>query len=505
MKKKIIVIVCFCLSLSMSFVLGGCGLFSVPKKVIVKIPGKFKYSVKNSSKNQSYLINSDWWKNFDDARLDVLVNDAEKNNLNYMIAIKNIKVARTYVSQSESSLFPTINFSFSSTRNKMPGYQNSLISGSASSGNSSSPSAVIYNLNQAGLSASYELDVWNQLNNAVKQARANVAVSKEDADVIKLTLISNVVQAYFQIKTLDSATKNLKNQYSAQKEIFNLYAVQYKDGLINAQQVENAKTTLEIIKTELNDSIELKDTTQNTLAYYLGEFTERFNFNISGNNINNINKIDKLNELKTRNYSKLIPPNIPSLILTQRPDVKEAEYNVLSYAYAEKESLANFFPTFSLTGNYGYASTGLNNFVNNTDSVWNFGLNLLAPIFNYKENISIYKRSMLQYQQAVLNYRNTIINAFSETDSALVSYKKNLNTLTSYRKNYAYSIKLYNIYRIQYKTGITGKITYLTYKLDMLAAKYNFINQNLLVKENIIDIYNALGMGLTQNSKLDHK
>jgi multidrug efflux system outer membrane protein len=477
----------------MSFVLGGCGLFSVPKKVIVKIPEKFKYSVKSSSKNQSYLINNNWWKNFDDTRLDVLVGDAEKNNLNYMIAIKNIKVARTYVSQSESSLFPTVNFSFSSTRNKMAGYESSIFSGGASSG---SQSAVIYNLNQAGLSASYELDVWNQLNNAVKQAKANVAVSKEDADVIKLTLISNVVQAYFQINTLDSAIKNLKNQYAAQKEIFTLYTVQYKDGLINAQQVENAKTSIEIIKTELNDSIELKDTTQNTLAYYLGEFPERFNFSQAGKNINSTHKINKLNELKTSSYSKLIPPNIPSLILTQRPDVKEAEYNVLSYAYAEKESLANFFPTFSLTGNYGYASTGLNNFVNNTDSVWNFGLNLLAPIFNYKENVSIYKRSILQYQQAVLNYRNTIINAFSETDSALISYKKNLNTLSSYRKNYAYSLKLYNIYRVQYKTGITGKITYLTYKLDMLAAEYNLINQNLLVKEDIINIYNALGMGL---------
>jgi len=493
MKKKIIVIVCFCLSLSMSFVLGGCGLFSVPKKVIVKIPEKFKYSVKNSSKNQSYLINNDWWKNFDDTRLDVLVGDAEKNNLNYMIAIKNIKVARTYVSQSESSLFPAVNLSFSSTRNKMAGYESSIFSGGTSSG---SQSAVIYNLNQAGLSASYELDVWNQLNNAVKQAKANVAVSKEDADVIKLTLISNVVQAYFQINTLDSAIKNLKNQYASQKEILTLYTVQYKDGLINAQQVENAKTSLEIIKTELNDSIELKDTTQNTLAYYLGEFPERFNFSQTGKNINNTHKINKLNGLKTRSYSKLIPPNIPSLILTQRPDVKEAEYNVLSYAYAEKESLANFFPTFSLTGNYGYASTGLNNFVNNTDSVWNFGLNLLAPIFNYKENVSIYKRSILQYQQAVLNYRNTIINAFSETDSALISYKKNLNTLLSYRKNYAYSLKLYNIYRVQYKTGIAGKITYLTYKLDMLAAEYNLISQSLLVKEDIINIYNALGMGL---------
>ena len=478
--KKIILILC--IGLSSIYILSGCSLFSQPKKIAVKIPKKFKYAVKTGN----IPVKNDWWKNFRDKQLDILVDEAVKNNLNYLIAVKNIQVAKTYVSQNESNLFPVVNFSFSATRNKLPGYETSIFSGNWSSG---APSTVIYNLNQAGLNASYELDVWNQVNNAVKQARANTAVSKEDAGVVKLTLISNVAQAYFQILALEKSADNLKKQYTAEKEILNLNVIQYKDGLIDAEPVETAKTNLEILKTELNDSIKLQDITKNTLAYYLGKFPEKFKFktNPKTRNINGYNDM---------NYSKLIPPNIPSKILTQRPDVKEAEYNVLSYAYAKKESLANFFPVFSLTGNYGYASPGLNNFITDANSVWNFGLDILAPIFNYKTNISIYKRSKLQYQQAVLNYRNAIINAFSETDSALAVYKRDYKILKSYKNNFNYSKKLFHIYKIQYKAGISSRITYLTYKLDMLNAEYNLINQNLLLREDVIGVYNALGMGL---------
>ena len=485
MKINKILLLLFCAGFSSVFILSGCSMFSRPKKIAVKIPKKFKYAVKA----ENIPVKNDWWKNFRDKQLDILVDEAVKNNLNYLIAVKNIQVAETYVSQNESNLFPVVNFSFSATRNKLPGYETSIFSGNGSSG---TPSTVIYNLNQAGLNASYELDVWNQVSNAVKQARVNAAVSKEDACVVKLTLISNVAQAYFQISALEKSADNLKKQYTAEKKILNLNVIQYKDGLIDAEPVEAAKTNLEILKTELNDSIKLQDITKNTLAYYLGKFPEKFKFNANP-------KTRDIKGYNDINYSKLIPPNIPSEILIQRPDVKEAEYNVLSYAYAKKESLANFFPVFSLTGNYGYASPGLNNFITDTNSVWNFGLDILAPIFNYKTNISIYKRSKLQYQQAVLNYRNAIINAFSETDSALAAYKRDYRILKSYKNNFNYSKKLFHIYKIQYKAGISSQITYLTYKLNMLNAEYNLINQNLLLQENVIGVYNALGMGLKNN------
>jgi len=457
-------------ALSLAVFLSSCALYSAPKNVNIQIPSQFQYKIEPTNS----ALSQNWWENFNDKTLNNIIKTALENNLNYKIALKNIQIAQTYVSQNQSSLLPTINATYSSTRNQ-PSVNQNL---------SPLSSNKIYNLHQAGLSASYELDVWHQIQNSVNQAKANVNLSKADANVVKLTLLSNVAQTYFQLCALELCIENFSQQLEAAKEILKLNEDKYSSGLINIEPVEDAKTQVENIKTLLNSLIKQKELAQNTLAYYLGKYPENFSINPT------------TNDFDTIDYAKLIPPQLPSTILTQRPDVKEAMYNVLSYAYAQKQALANFFPVFNLTANYGYASTHLSNFIENASNVWSFGLNILAPIFNYKKNTSIYERSKLQYEQAVLNYRNTVINAFKEIDNALASYKKDNEALLSYQKNYQSAKNLYDIYKAQYEAGTVDYITYLNYKINLLNAKYNLINQNLLVREDIISIYNALGMGL---------
>ncbi len=457
-------------ALSLAVFLSSCALYSAPKNVNVQIPSQFQYKIDSTNS----ALSQNWWENFNDKTLNNTIKTALENNLNYKIALKNIQIAQTYVGQNQSSLLPTINATYSSTRNQPSQNQNL----------SPLSSNKIYNLHQAGLSASYELDIWHQIQNSVNQYKANVNLSKADANVVKLTLLSNVAQTYFQLSALNLSIENFSQQLEAAKEILKLNENKYSSGLINIEPVEDAKTQVENIKTLLNSLIKQKELTQNTLAYYLGKYPENFSINPATNDFDAID------------YAKLVPPQVPSSILTQRPDVKEAMYNVLSYAYAQKQALANFFPVFNLTANYGYASTNLSNFIENASNVWSFGLNILAPIFNYKKNTSIYERSKLQYEQAVLNYRNTVINAFQETDNALASYKKDNEALLSYQKNYQSAKNLYDIYKAQYEAGTVDYITYLNYKINLLNAKYNLINQNLLVREDIISIYNALGMGL---------
>jgi multidrug efflux system outer membrane protein len=462
------------LALTLAGFLSSCALYTSPKNVKVQIPSEFKYTINSTNST----LSQNWWENFKDKTLNNVVKTALENNLNYKIALKNIQIAQTYVGQNQSALLPTINATYSSTRNKPS------LNQSPSALNSSNK---IYNLHQAGLSASYELDVWHQIQNSVNQAKANVNLSQADANVVKLTLLSNVAQTYFQLAALNLSIENFTNQLKLAEEILKLNEDKYKSGLINIEPIEDAKTQVENIKTVLNNLIKQKQITQNTLAYYLGKYPEDFSIKPSSNNFD------------LQNYAELIPPQVPSTVLTQRPDVKEAMYNVLSYAYAQKQALANFFPVFNLTANYGYASTNLSNFIENASNVWSFGLNILAPIFNYKKNTSIYERSKLQYEQAVLNYRNTVINAFKEVDSALASYKKDNEALLSYQKNYQSAKNLFDIYKAQYEAGTVDYITYLNYKINLLNAQYNLINQNLLVREDVINIYNALGMGLSSD------
>ncbi|MCL4378135.1 MAG: TolC family protein [Actinobacteria bacterium] len=422
-------------------------------------------------------IKNKWWKNFNEPQLNILINEALKNNLNYKIAVKNIQIARTYVSESQSYLLPQANINFSITKNK-------------SSKNSSvlfTPiSTEPYHLYQVGINASYEIPIWNQAENAVNQAQTNLLLSREDADVVKLALLSNVSQTYFQLCALSKNIKNLNEQYLIMKKILDFYNDRYKSGLIEPVSVEDTKILLEDIKYSLTTLVKLRAINQNALAYYLGKYPENIR---TGINNKYFNEMD---------YTKLVPVNLPSEILIQRPDVKASLDNVYSYAYAEKESLANMFPVFSLTGSYGFASTSLADFITNSSSVWDFGLNVFAPLFNYNGNYSKYERAKIQYQQAVLSYRNTVLNAFSETDNVLASYKTDFEALSTWQNNYHSTKKIFELYTAQYHAGIIDPITYLTWKFNLLNAQYNLVNQNLLLREDIISIYNALGMGLNK-------
>lgn len=197
------------------------------------VPKHFKTSVKTTDKR----LRDEWWKNFHDVKLNQLVSWAIKENINYQIAIKNIQISQTYITQAASALLPQVNLNFDATRIKLSrnaintfGTANNLGSTNASFPlrNFSSPFTSI----EGFISASYELDVWNQIHNSVKQAKANAVVSAANSDVVKLTLISNVVNTYFQILVLNTNLVNLRQKIYFSTQLLKLTRSQFKGGLL---------------------------------------------------------------------------------------------------------------------------------------------------------------------------------------------------------------------------------------------------------------------------------
>jgi multidrug efflux system outer membrane protein len=120
-------------------------------------------------------------------------------------------------------------------------------------------------------------------------------------------------------------------------------------------------------------------------------------------------------------------------MISNRPDIQSAYYQVLSTGYMEKETIANFLPTVNITGNYGYASTALSNLLSHSNSFWNYGIYTSQFIFDYAIRMSEYQRAKFQYESAILNYKNTAINAFTQVDTALTSYKEDNEALNAYQ------------------------------------------------------------------------
>lgn len=224
---------------------------------------------------------------------------------------------------------------------------------------------------------------------------------------------------------------------------------------------------------------------QNTLAYLCGEYPERFSFIIKNAAVIPSNK-----------FIALVPPALPSTMLLARPDIQGALFQALSAGYVVKQNLASFFPTFSLTGDYGFASNQLSNFISGGSKFWDYGINALMTVFDYKNRSSQYVRSKLQFEAATLAYKTTAINAFTEIDNALIAYQRDYTLLKILQRELGFSANKYYASMAQYRSGMVSETTYLSYKLSYLQNKYNVIVQNLLLTSDVVQIYKALGFGL---------
>jgi multidrug efflux system outer membrane protein len=474
MKKRFLI---FC---GLSFFLSSCTLYQAPQVPNLPIPQDFKQTIKVTNPN----LKEHWWKNFRDNKLNQLVALVVQNNYDYQIAIKNIGIAKTYVTQNEASLFPQVNLNYSSSRNKSSGNTFNANQNINTLKNVTSTQTT-FNLNQLFFSASYQIDVWNQIGNTVNQAKANVGMTAAQGNVIKLSLISSVVNTYFQIAALNNTLANLEQQYPTAQEILLLTNTQFQSGLIDYTSVDDAKNQVETIKSDINSLVKQQEILINTLAYLVGEYPENANFKIT-------------NQLKDPGFTKLIPASIPSKMLCNRPDIQAAYFNVLAYGYLEKQNIANFFPQFSLTGTYGYSSSSLSNFINGNSLLWNFAGNMIQPILDFGLRKSEFDRSKLQYQSAVLSYKETVINAFKEVDNALSSYQQDYEALHAYQKQVWNLKDKLSLNKAQYQSGLSDYLTYLNTKLSFLQSSYNLTNQQLAVTLDITQVYQALGLGLNE-------
>jgi multidrug efflux system outer membrane protein len=483
MKKGIYSISFFLLCL---ITLNACTLYQKPKIKLEPVPQRFNSTIKTVNRH----LQEQWWKNFKDPHLNELVSVAIKDNVNYQIAIKNIKIAKTYITGAASALYPQVNLYDSSFRTRLSTNSlNNVVGGGTSSSlkTSSNPFQNLYNPFSTYLlflTATYELDVWNQIGNQVNEAKSRVLVSQANSDIIRLTLITDVVNIYFQISAANKQLDNLQEQYRIAREIHKLNASQFGGGLVDEQLVIDATNRMDTIKVNSTRVEKGKAINVNTMAYLLGQYPEEFNFPVNST-------------LICKNFSNFIPEGIPASMLAKRPDIRQAFFQIVAYGYLEKENLANFLPSFNLTGIYGFASPGLGNFINQGSIFWTYGANILQPILDFGSRMSTYKRSKLQFETAVLQYKQTVLNAFMEVNSALSSYQEDYLALEAYQRQAASFRSKIKISSAQYQGGIADNLSYLTNRLNELQTRFDLINQEVIVLQDIVQVYKTLGLGLS--------
>jgi multidrug efflux system outer membrane protein len=195
-----------------------------------------------------------------------------------------------------------------------------------------------------------------------------------------------------------------------------------------------------------------------------------------------------------------VPAGLSSKILLARPDIRQAYWQMIASGYAEKKSLANYFPNLTLTGNYGFSTSELDHFLSSKSLAGSLGLGLFQPLLNYGAIDGEYQRSKIQCESAWLAYNDCIRKAFQEVNEVLITYKSDYEAFQSHKRQLLSSLELYSIAKAKDEAGLLDGVSYLNYQMNLLQLEYQGMGQRVLLLEDVVQLYKVLGLGFNKKN-----
>ncbi len=479
MKIKTIILVCT------PIVLVGCALLGPDyKKPNVDTPKAWQESSSNTQTIESSVNLSDtsWWNRFNDATLNQLIDEALANNNDIQSAIGNISVAASNLQLVNMAWVPTVNLggsaSTGSTFNSSNSSSNPLINNLATASGNSISGNNNFNFYSGGLIPSYSINIFQQLKKT-DVAKANLSQAKATKDAVRLTVISQVCGSYFTLIALNKQLTQQKQLVNHLETLLNLVKIQYKYGIATLNDVQTYQQKLSETKMQTPNIEHNIVVAQNALQVLINK---------------NPNKFINLNDFDKISTQGVIPINLPSTVLRNRPDIHMAEEQLIMANANIGVATANFFPHLSLTTPIGGYNAQLGSLLSGNSDFWAAQITAVMPILNLGIN-SLIKEAKGQYYIAYYNYVKSIKNAFADVNNNLSGYSSIQSTYNEANVLYNSAYTSATLSTLNYKKG------YISYpdSLSNLITQDNYsiiLTQTKLQElQGIISLYQSLAGG----------
>lgn len=438
------------------------------KPKIDNIPNEFKQSslLWKEANPSASLEKGSWWLIYQDEILNDLIDRLNEKNYNIAAAEFSYKSAEELVKQAQSSFLPSVASQFNLTKQKQK------INGSNKT--------EITKTHSAGLSASWELDLWGRVSNSVKSNKSYALASKANINSVRLSMQSSLAQYYFQLRYVDQNLQTLAKIEQAYLNILNYYKNRLKNGLAQHSEVNNADINYQLAKNNIEANKIYRAQYEHAIAVLVGEAPANFQIKIN-------------NSYKDREIN--IPKILPSELLERRPDIDYYE-KLVQQANADIGSAkAAFFPSVSLAASPLRQGDGWGNLLNMPNYTWSLGPEISLGIFDAGSKIAQLKYAKNNYQVTIANYKQAVLTAFSEVENQLVSLANLLNQASNQEKITLNSQKILKIAENQFTSGVIDNASLqnsIITKLENDNLLYELIEQKRLAE---ISLIKALGGG----------
>jgi multidrug efflux system outer membrane protein len=414
--------------------------------------------------------NIEWWKQFDDPVLDQLIAEALANNKNVKIAAANVEQAAGVLTTTRSPLFPQIGYQADANRQRL-------------SGNTAIPltpgTANPLNNYQALATASWEIDLWGRIRRQTEAARANLLATDEARRGVILTLVAQLANSYIQLRGLDEQLEISKRTLGAYEESLKLFELQFKYGQVSQMTVAQAQSQYETAAVQIPLIEQQIAQLENAISILLGH---------------NPGSIPRGKSIFTLALPE-VPAGVPSELLERRPDLRQAEQQLIAANAQIGAAKAQYFPTISLTGAFGGASTDLNNLFRGQSRVWNFGGSIIGPIFTAGSISGQVAQATAAQKAALLSYELAIQNAFADVESSLVARQK-LGEQVAAQERLVQALKDYSrLARLQYNGGYAPYSTVLQAEQQLFPTELTWAATRAQLFASLVGVYQATGGG----------
>jgi multidrug efflux system outer membrane protein len=406
-----------------------------------------------------------WWQVFQDPQLQELIRTALAQNYDLQLATERINGARAEVTITRSSLFPQ------------------LESNGGFSGGKDQSTQSNFHFLSAAADAAFQLDFFGKLRRATEASRAQLLATAEARRTVMLTLVSDVASDYFALLQLDLQLQITRETVTTQEDSVKLTKLRVDHGVATKLDVLQAQQVLDTANAQIPDLERQIAQEEDAISILLGNYPQG---------------VPRGRPLVEQTLPPEVPPGLPSSLIERRPDIREAEQNLVAANAEIGVAKAQFFPQISLTASGGGVfgrSSAFSSLMSSHFGIWSYGAQVTQPIFTGGALSGNLEVAESQHRQALIAYRQTIQRAFGDVSDALIGYEK-LHQVRARQEDSVTDLQeSVRLSQMRYAGGTATYLEVLDGQRSLYSAELTLAQARGSEYQSLVQLYRALGGG----------
>jgi multidrug efflux system outer membrane protein len=453
-------------------VLAGCAVGPDYEPPEVTLPAGWRVDAEEAAD----LANARWWNRFDDPALDDLIATALEENRDIRSAAARVDQFLGALRTTRAEFFPQVSYEGDVSRNRLSEDSFGFTPGG-------DPYFTQY---AASLGASWQIDLFGRVRRQTEAAQAQVYASEQGRRGVILSVVAGVATTYIRLRGLDRQLAISIETAASYERSLDIFRLRYQYGTVSRlelAQVESQYYQAQAAIPRFEAQIAAQE---NLLSILLGQ---------------NPGFVNRGRDIDSMPLPE-VPEYLPSELLTRRPDIVQAEQNLIAANAQIGVARSLYYPDIAITGAYGAVSTDLDDFLDSSARAWNIGANVLGPIFTAGSIAGTVQSAEAARQQAEEFYRGAILNALREVNTALAGVEKNAEVYESLSLR-ANALRDYaRLADLRFEAGAASYLEVLYANQELFTAELESVNARIDHYTSLVDVYRSMGGGWVDDASV---